>query len=94
MPKKTKKEKIIADYRRKIKLLYQINIQKEYPKDNKKDNPLKKKGDKEKKDEYDNKFLDYNLIEYFKNDLKKSLLISFFIIALEFVTYFAMLKIK
>lgn len=102
MAKKTKKEKIIADYRRKIKLLYQINIEKDNPNDNKKKSLLRKKIDNEKinstpkkgKQEYDNKFLDYNLYECFKSDLKKSIIISFFIFTLEFIIYFAMLKIK
>jgi hypothetical protein len=91
MPKKTKKEKILAEYRKKLKLL------KESPFFTPKPQPTAKKEEKilpqspispqTKKLNKEN-----NLISsYFVNDLKKSLLISFLLIALEIFLYFAKL---
>ena len=48
----------------------------------------------EKQTEMKNEVFDYNLMGFFKEDFKKSSLISFFIIALEFFIYFVMMKIK
>lgn len=48
----------------------------------------------EKQTEMKNEVFDYNLMSFFKEDFKKSSLISFFIIALEFFIYFVMMKIK
>lgn len=101
MTKKTKKEKIIAQYRRKMKLLSQmINRQENLLIKQKELSPEKKDDQKKitnvninqikRKDE----IFDYNLISFFKEDFKKSSLISFFIIALEFLIYFVMMKNK
>lgn len=101
MAKKTKKEKIIAQYRRKMKLLSQLINQKEslglaqnysaYEKEiteEKSSNVLRKKN----KIDTETEFPNHNLIKYLKADFKKSSLIFFFIIALEFFIYFVMIK--
>lgn len=85
MPKKTRKEKIIAQYRKKIKLLDQQN---NYSLIEKKS--LEKQPDIKKIEENNN--LNKNNSsdnKYFFNDLKKSLIITFLIIALEISLYFA-----
>jgi len=86
MPKKTKKQKILAEYRKKIKLLQQeiIFVSKtETKKENKTTSPNQKILSLEKKEEIK------ALSSYFLQDLKLSLLISFFLIALEILLYFA-----
>ena len=102
MTKKTKKEKIIAQYRRRMKLLSQMvnrqgNLlvkQKDISTDKKDDQKKLNNISNEKQTEMKNEVFDYNLMGFFKEDLKKSSLISFFIIALEFLIYFVMMKIK
>jgi hypothetical protein len=89
MPKKTKKEKILAEYRKKLKLL------KESPVFTPKPQPTAKKEEKilpqssispqTKKLNKEDNFIS----SYFVNDLKKNLLISFLLIALEIFLYFA-----
>jgi hypothetical protein len=91
MPKKTKKEKILAEYRKKLKLL------KESPVFTPKPQPTAKKEEKilpqspispqTKKLNKEDNFIS----SYFVNDLKKSFLISFLLIALEIFLYFAKL---
>ena len=87
MPKKTKKEKILAEYRKRLRIIQQQTqqkdsqpvIEKKEVLINKKNVPIITKDEK-------------NLINYnFLQDLKKSFLISFFLIALEFFLYFAKL---
>ena len=102
MTKKTKKEKIIAQYRRRMKLLSQMvnrqgNLlvkQKDISTDKKDDQKKLNNISNEKQTEMKNEVFDYNLMGFFKEDFKKSSLISFFIIALEFLIYFVMIKIK
>ena len=102
MTKKTKKEKIIAQYRRRMKLLSQMvnrqgNLlvkQKDISTDKKDDQKKLNNISNEKQTEMKNEVFDYNLMGFFKEDFKKSSLISFFIIALEFFIYFVMMKIK
>ncbi len=85
MPKKTKKEKIIAEYHRKLKLL-QTQVPPVYQE------PIKvvEKIDKEEPEEIievqpvNNKF--------FLIDLKKSVFLTVAIIALEILFYFATIK--
>jgi hypothetical protein len=93
MPKKTKKEKILAEYRRKLKLLKESTVFTPKPQPtikNKKEEkilpqspilPQTKKLNKE----------DNFISSYFVNDLKKSFLISFLLITLEIFLYFAKL---
>ncbi len=85
MPKKTRKEKIIAQYRKKIKLL---NQQTNHSLTEKK---LLEKQHNVKKIEENNNLNKNNSSDnkYFFNDLKKSLIITFLIIALEISLYFA-----
>jgi len=88
MPKKTKKEKILAEYRKKIKLLDQAQTIKTYQPSQ----PIKptqiipEKPADETQTKEDNR-----LLIYFHKDVQKSLLIITFIIALEFALYFAKL---
>lgn len=85
MPKKTRKEKIIAQYRKKLKLLNQQNNQSLI------ENKLLEKKPEIKKIEKNNNLNKNNSSDnkYFVNDLKKSLIITFLIIALEISLYFA-----
>jgi hypothetical protein len=93
MPKKTKKEKILAEYRKKLKLLKESPVftPKPQPTAKKEEkilpqssiSPQTKKLNKDKEDNF--------ISSYFVNDLKKSLLISFLLIALEIFLYFAKL---
>lgn len=102
MTKKTKKEKIIAQYRRKMKLLSQMVNRQEDLLIKQKDLITEKKDGPKKSTNFSNinqiekkkEIFDYNLMNFFKEDFKKSSLISFFIIALEFLIYFAILKNK
>jgi len=97
MPKKTKKEKILAEYRKKLKLLKQQVEKKDYPEISTPKIPFQP----EEKKIYNNiqstpskiiKENDNSLIRhYFFNDLKFSFLLSFFLIALEIFLYFAKL---
>lgn len=89
MPKKTKKQKIIAQYRKKIKLLSKIS---NFSKDSSL-KPKDKKNEEEKnfqptKNNNNNKEILLNQ-KHFSEDLKKSLLISFLIIMIEVLLYFA-----
>jgi len=97
MPKKTKKEKILAKYRKELKLLKQQTEKKAYQeinapkppsqlKETKTDNNIQSISSKTVK-ENDN----IAIRHYFFKDFKHSLLISFFLIALEFFLYFAKL---
>ena len=89
MSRKTKQEKKIAEYRKKLKLLEQLA---------KHDIPVIKKSNSEPaksppkelntvKPENESKKI------YFLNDLKKSSLIILFIITLELIIYFVRIKI-
>ncbi|GAB4218886.1 MAG: hypothetical protein Fur009_2260 [Candidatus Microgenomates bacterium] len=87
MAKKTRKQKIIAQYRRKILL---INQEKNLEIKSKK--LIKSNTEIKKMEENDNPNQDLSLnTSYFISDLKKSLLISFLIIALEIGLYFVKL---
>lgn len=101
MAKKTKKEKIIAQYRRKLKLISQLTKTKMPTSSEQKNNQEKKENNQTKlsdqTDQEVNNKTNYlsphlPLIKFFKEDFKKTLIISFFIIALEFIIYFVMIK--
>ncbi len=93
MPKKTKKEKIIATYRKKLKLL---NIK--YPnKSIKKTHIVAEKkiqvnNEENSKSEatirYNKQIIKNENINYFFKDLKKSLILSGLIIVIEIFIYF------
>ena len=95
MPKKTKKQKIIAQYRKKIKLLETSKI----PTEVKTSQPIisapsKKIFEEKPSDKVINQESEINnednlLTNYFVTDLKKSIWLSFLIIALEIIFYFA-----
>jgi len=95
MPKKTKRQKIIAQYRKKIKLLETDKI----PDKVKINQPIIsvapiKIPDEKPSDKIINHELTINnedrlLTNYFVTDLKKSIWLSFLIIALEIIFYFA-----
>ena len=91
MPKKTKKEKILAEYRKKLKLLKEIPVftpkQQTTAKKEEKILPQSPISPQTKKLNKEDNFIS----SYFVNDLKKSLLISFLLIALEIFLYFAKL---
>jgi len=91
MPKKTKKEKILAKYRKKLKLLKKTSVF--TPKQQliiKKEEKILNKSPISSQTKIINKkdnFISY----YFVSDLKKSLFISFLLIVLEIFLYFAKL---
>jgi hypothetical protein len=91
MPKKTKKEKILAEYRRKLKLLKESTVFTPKPqptaKKEEKISPQSPISPQTKKLNKEDNFIS----SYFVNDLKKSFLISFLLIALEIFLYFAKL---
>ncbi len=85
MPKKTKKEKIIAAYRKRLKLLEEQQIEPQtFPKKEEEIVISEVKPDLTKEDQ--------TISHYFKSDLKKSLILIGFIIALEIFLYFATIK--
>ncbi len=103
MKKRTKQQKIIADYRKKMELIKRMARQNQLLETfssqqkkslikqkteiiNKKIENFSFKSDINKKDN--------ELPLYFKKDLKKTMIISFFIFALEIIIYFAMIKIR
>lgn len=84
MPKKTKKQKIIAQYRKKIKLLEtKADLSPAVKIPNKKQ-PKEQETIKTTGADDSGKIADF-----FIRDLKKSLFLSFAIIALEIILYFA-----
>jgi len=91
MPKKTKKEKILAEYRRKFKLLKESSVF--TPKQQsviKKEEEIIHKSPTASQTKIMNK--EDNFISfYFVSDLKKSLFISFLLITLEIFLYFSKL---
>jgi hypothetical protein len=85
MPKKTKKEKIIAQYRRQLELFKkQASSFQPQPKIISQPPSVNKKNTEETKNSF--KQIKY----YFLSDFKKSIFLTFFIIALELFLYFAM----
>lgn len=85
MSKKTKKEKIIAAYRRKMKLLEQKVINE--PQEallTPLTLPVKKITQNRQQPEEENK-----IRQYFLKDLKKSFMVIFLIITLEIIIYYA-----
>ena len=91
MPKKTKKEKIIAGYRRKLKLIQNQNEDKNKPVNHKKTDI---KIASSAKHVAATNIQPENTIStvYFSKDLKKSIILIISIIALEFFLYFATIK--
>ncbi|MCL4364129.1 hypothetical protein M1328_02715 [Patescibacteria group bacterium] len=97
MSKKTKKEKIIAAYRKKLRLLQQTNQPTELPnqetvKTANKPEPVEThhQKDEQKKQNETNKE-DFVLRKYFFVDFRKSVVFIILIIALEIGIYFAKL---
>jgi hypothetical protein len=91
MPKKTKKQKIISQYRKKLKMIQRTNqvptpaiVLNTPPNDI--EHPITKEQPQALSKE------DASLVFFFKSDLKKSLALIFFMIALEFFLYFATIK--
>ncbi len=90
MPKKTKKEKIIALYRRKLKLLevteQSPSIKKQLPSQ---DILITSTAKKESKTTIDTEKNNENQIaSFFLSDLKKSLILTGLVITLEILLYF------
>ncbi len=93
MPKKTKKEKIIAEYRRKLKFIQNQKIT---------ISPVIEPSAVKKQEEIHPKIItntkpayikeDSLITSYFKRDFKKSLILIVFIIGLEIFLYFATIK--
>ena len=88
MTKKTKEEKKIADYRRKLKFLHQ-STETEITDGAKQADVISKSEAKVKTSDFTG---NQSKREFFIKDLKKSLLIIFLIITLEIVIYFARIK--
>jgi hypothetical protein len=87
MPKKTKKEKIIADYRKKIKLLKLKNSSPQFSPLS--SLPIKKTPIRSSPPPSSSSSLaSNNLLAYFKQDFRKSLLLTILIIGLEICLYF------
>lgn len=97
MPKKTKKEKILAEYRRKLKQLktqetsFSKNIQ-YYPEEI--NNSLKMEEKRENVSLSPVVYLEKNaneknLVSLIKRDLKKTFIIAFLILSLEFLFFYA-----
>lgn len=88
MPKRTKREKIIADYRKRLKLLQdnKIIINETSP------SSLSSQSEEPKIDEKKQKLFqtedDVRTADYFKEDFKKSLILIAAVIALEISLYF------
>ncbi|MCS6956798.1 MAG: hypothetical protein NZM02_03080 [Patescibacteria group bacterium] len=90
MPKKTKKEKIIAQYRKKIRLLsFNQENKNNISQNNNNKHSIKKETKEIKQIEKDKDKSFFN--KYFLLDLKKSLFLIILIIALEIGLYFAKL---
>ncbi len=93
MPKKTKKQKILASYRRKLQLLEKLNQSNSFIQEK----PQEKKFSEKRLSEniYQKvkieKKEDKNISYYFFSDLKKSLIFIFLIISLEIALYFVKL---
>ena len=88
MSRKTKEEKKLAEYRRRLKHLQQA-VQTENLNQPKKSNLVEESRPKEKKSD---QVVDPSH-KFFNQDLKKSLLFIFLIITLEFIIYFVRIKI-
>ncbi len=89
MPKRTKREKIISDYRKRLKLLHdnKIIIQRSSPLvPLSQSTELNRDEKKPKVIEIEN---DFQTAVYFKKDFKKSLILIAAVIALEISLYFA-----
>ncbi len=85
MPQKTKKEKIIAEYRRRLQILqeHRVTVQKSEPTTlSSQSKPVLPEMAMQPKD-------DSLIVSYFKNDFKKSLYLIAAVIALEILLYFA-----
>lgn len=92
MSKKTRQEKKLAAYRKRIKLLQEISsssisLKKEYDKQ-----PVEAKVQTPPRVINNVKSQDINHLKYFIKDLKKSLFIVVFIITLEILVYFVSIK--
>lgn len=92
MPKKTKKQKIIADYRRKIKLLTVASLDSSFM--NRATDKIVKPVKAEESVTL-NQTVDYEetlIRKYFFQDLNKSLVLIGLIITLEIIFYFVSIK--
>lgn len=85
MPKKTKKEKIIALYRRKLKLLGEV--QKISP-TNKKLSPQQNFTTNSQQEKIELNIEEKRMTNFLLTDLKKSLILTGVIVALEICLYF------
>jgi len=95
MPKKTKKQKIIAQYRKKIKLLETQSVQ-PHPPTVKKTSVVKEQNPQVNTkvpatETFDKQAAD-RLAIFFVSDFKKSLLLTLAIITLEILFYFATIR--
>ncbi len=91
MPKKTKKEKIIAQYRRKLKLLERLQTPPSFKKEVISTQSSKKATNKTELNitfEKKNKDSDTETVSFFLTDLRKSFILIGVIIALEILLYF------
>ncbi len=93
MPKKTKKQKIIAEYRKKIKLLAQtvsspLSSSEQKPQSNETKTKLVSPGKKIETGTAEDEIIK----NYFIQDFKKSFIVIFLIIALEIILYFVSIK--
>jgi hypothetical protein len=104
MPKKTKREKILAEYRKKIKQIQQIQLNQDVTTNNKKipvpatnTVPIGKPitsviTTPQKTLAYQESEYDKLLAKFTSQDLRKTFFITLFIIALEFFIYYVNLK--
>lgn len=101
MAKKTKKEKIIAQYRRRLKLISQltknqilVSPEQKNSREKKENNQIKlsDQAEQEANIRTNHQSSHLPLIRFFKEDFKKTSIVSFFIITLEFIIYFVMIK--
>lgn len=91
MPKKTKKEKIIAQYRRKLKLLERLQAPPSFNKEVISNQNSKKATNKTELNitfEKKNEDKDIKTVSFFLADLRKSFILIGIIIALEILLYF------
>ncbi len=94
MPKKTRREKVIAAYRKKLKLLKQMDkpatpqLDASFAKGEPVEEPTSAPSPLKIEEKYPTSQEDTTLKTYFIKDLRKSLLLIAFIIALEIIIYF------
>lgn len=90
MPKKTKKEKILAEYRRRLARLE--NQPKKKKGNSKRPPPSKAKTKKDAEQTFKEADYDKMIARFTLADLKKTLLVTLFLLTLEFFIFYANLK--